>query len=86
MSNNAASKSSSHDFLICYALKYWLNHIVDDVEDVEREGSGDENDAGEEGAGEPKQEYVKKEYYARPYVSQYGTEEAVKSLTTKNNR
>lgn len=61
---------------------------MDDVEDVEREGSENENEAGEEGANEAKAEYIKKEFYARPYVSPYGvaTENDVKSLTTKNSR
>jgi hypothetical protein len=65
---------------------YMLLLLVDDVEDVEREGSENENEAGEEGNNEAKAEYIKKEYYARPYVSQYGTENDVKSLTTKNSR
>ncbi len=59
---------------------------MDDVEDVEREGSENENEAGEDGNNEAKAEYVKKEYFARPYVSPYGTETDVKGLTTKNSR
>ncbi len=59
---------------------------MDDIEDVEREGSENENEGGDEGANEAKAEYVKKEYYARPYVSPYATENDVKGLTTKNSR
>ena len=57
-----------------------------DLEDVEREGSENENEAGEEGGNEPKAEYVKKEFFAKPYVSPFGTENDVKALSTKNSR
>lgn len=60
--------------------------LVDEVEDVEREGSENENENGEEGGKEPVNEYIKKEYFARPYVSPYPTENDVKALTVKNNR
>ena len=59
---------------------------MDEVEDVEREGSENENENGEEGGKEPVNEYVKKDYFARPYVSPYPTENDVKALTVKNNR
>lgn len=51
---------------------------------MEREGSDNENEGGDEGGDQAKAEYVKKEYYPRPYVSPYPTETEVKSLTTKN--
>ena len=59
---------------------------MDDVEDVEREGSENENEAGDDGGNEAKAEYVKKEYFAKPYVSQYNTENDVRALNTKNSR
>jgi hypothetical protein len=42
---------------------------MDGDEDVEREASENELEAGEDGDNQAKQEYVKKEYFARPYVS-----------------
>jgi hypothetical protein len=58
-------------FLILFLATLFLHFltIVDDVEDVEREGSENENEAGEEGGNEAKAEYIKKEYFARPYTS-----------------
>lgn len=53
-------------------------------DDAEREGSDNENEAGDEGGDQTKAEYVKKEYYPRPYVSPYTTEAEVKSFTIKN--
>lgn len=53
---------------------------------MERDGSENENENGDEGGDQAKQEYVKKEYVARPYVSEFNTENEVKSLTTKNSR
>ncbi len=57
---------------------------MEDNEEIEREGSENENEAGEEAGDQAKQEYVKKEFFARPYVSPYNTENEVKALTTKN--
>jgi hypothetical protein len=59
---------------------------MEDNEEIEREGSENENEAGEEAGDQAKQEYVKKEFFARPYVSPYNTENEVRALTTKNNR
>jgi len=57
---------------------------MEDNEEIEREGSENENEAGEEAGDQAKQEYIKKEFLARPYVSPYNTENEVKALTTKN--
>jgi len=59
---------------------------MEDNEEVEREGSDVENEAGEEAGDKVQQEYVKKEFFAKPYVSPYNTENEVRALTTKNNR
>ncbi len=59
---------------------------MEDNEEIEREGSEAENEAGEEAGDQAKVEYVKKEFFAKPYVSPYNTENEVRALTTKNNR
>jgi hypothetical protein len=46
---------------------------------------GSENENQEENAQEAP-EYVKKEFVAKPYVSPYGTENEVASITPKNTR
>jgi hypothetical protein len=55
---------------------------------MDREGSENENEAGEEGDNQDKKEYVKKEFFARPYTSKFGnaSENEVRALTTKNQR
>ena len=49
-------------------------------EDVDREGSDNEVDAGDEDGGAPKLEYVRKDFFARPYASPFGTDGDVKNL------
>jgi hypothetical protein len=65
-----------------------LNVAMEDNEEMDREGSENENEAGEEGDNQDKKEYVKKEFFAKPYVSKFGnaSETEVRSLTTKNQR
>ena len=55
-------------------------------EDVDREGSDNEDNNNGGDDDQAKQEYVKKEFFARPYVSPFTTETDVKALTTKNSR
>lgn len=59
---------------------------MEDNEEMDREASENENEAGEEGENQPAKEYVKKEFFAKPYVSKFGnaTENEVRALTTKN--
>jgi hypothetical protein len=61
---------------------------MEDNEEMDREGSENENEAGEEGDNQDKKEYVKKEFFARPYTSKFGnaSETEVRALTTKNQR
>jgi len=54
-------------------------------EELERDGSENEGEGGEEGENQAKLEYVKKEFVARPYANA-ATEVEVRSLTTKNTR
>jgi hypothetical protein len=63
-----------------------LNVAMEDNEEMDREGSENENEAGEEGDNQDKKEYVKKEFFAKPYVSKFGnaSETEVRALTTKN--
>ena len=65
-----------------------LNVAMEDNEEMDREGSENENEAGEEGDNQDKKEYVKKEFFARPYTSKFGnaSENEVRALTTKNQR
>lgn len=65
-----------------------LNVAMEDNEEMDREGSENENEAGEEGDNQDKKEYVKKEFFAKPYVSKFGnaSENEVRALTTKNQR
>lgn len=61
---------------------------MEDNEEMDREGSENENEAGEEGDNKETKEYVKKEFFAKPYTSKFGnaSENEVRSLTTKNQR
>ena len=54
-------------------------------EELDREGSENEGENGDEGDNQAKQEYIKKEFVARPYYNPV-TENEVRALTTKNSR
>ena len=62
---------------------------MEDNEEMDREGSENENVEGAEDDNQEKgKEYVKKEFFAQPYVSKFGnaSENEVRALTTKNQR
>lgn len=61
---------------------------MEDNEEIDREASENENEAGEEGDNQTVKEYVKKEFFAKPYTSKFGntSEIEVRALTTKNQR
>ena len=58
-------------------------HLIQDLEEVDQEGSDFEENNEED---VEKKEYVKKEYYARPYESDGITEASVNALIIKNSR
>ncbi len=61
---------------------------MEENEEMDREGSENENNEGADDDNQEKKEYVKKEFFAQSYVSKFGnaSETEVRALTTKNQR